>query len=585
MSSQGSIRNQWKTYARLVRYSRPYASRLAFALLFGLLYAAANGGLVWSVKGSFGKVFNLQGESFAVVIFIAALFPVMGLVRGVSDFASKYFIRWVGNRVVLDIRNESFAHLLTLSVSFFSRSRTGELISRVTNDTMQIERSVSMVIADIVKEPFTLIVMVVTLFVLDPWLSMLSIFLVPLCIIPVRLFGARIRRHARQGQERVADLMSILQEAISGIRIVKAFGMEEYERQRFAAQNKIFFNRTMSVAKARTSVEPIIVFIACLGVALVLVYAKWTAMTVDKFAAYAAAVFMMYEPIKKLSNVHLLIQESSAAADRIFEVLDTEVTVRDQPGAVAFPGRVDGIAFEKVSFAYQDALVLRDISFSIPAGTRVAVVGGSGVGKTTLVNLIPRFADVTGGRILINGDDIRRFTLESLRKSIGMVTQDTILFNDTVAKNIAYGSSDAKLDAVREAATRAHAHEFIAEMGGGYDTVIGEHGVRLSGGQRQRLAIARAILRNPPILILDEATSALDTQSERQVQAALDDLMGGRTVFVIAHRLSTIVNCDTILVLAEGQVAEQGPHAQLLEQGGIYRRLDELQFKNPRDTD
>jgi subfamily B ATP-binding cassette protein MsbA len=296
------------------------------------------------------------------------------------------------------------------------------------------------------------------------------------------------------------------------------------------------------------------------------------------------ALFMMYEPIKKLSGIHLQIQESSAGADRMFELLDAEITVRNRPGAGAFSGEVRSLAFDQVSFAYEGEPVLNGVAFSVKAGTRVALVGGSGVGKTTLVNLIPRFADVTAGAILLNGTEIRDFTLASLRRAIGVVTQETVLFNDTVANNIAYGSSDATVEAIRQAAERAHAAEFIERMPLRYDTVIGEFGVRLSGGQRQRLAIARAILRNPPILILDEATSALDAQSERIVQSALEDLMQGRTVFVIAHRLSTVIHCDRVLVLAGGRIVEDGTHGELLARGGEYAKLYRLQFSDGPDT-
>ncbi len=584
MSRPPAMRDEWRTYARLVRYSRPHMTRLAGAVAAGILYAASQGGLVWAVRGGLKNIFDPAGAPLRVIVLVSLLFPFLGAIRGLSDFASKYLIRWVGSRVVMDIRNESFRHLLRLSVSFFSGSRTGELIARVTNDTMLIERAVSTVIADIVKEPFTLVIMAVSLFVLDWRLSLMSIVLVPMCIIPIRLFGGRIRRYARQGQERVADLTSILQEAITGIRIVKAFGMEDYEEERFRAQNRTFFSRVMRVTRARSGVEPIIVLIACVGISAVLIYAGRSRMEFSQFAAYATALFMMYEPIKKLSNVHLLIQESSAAADRIFELLDREVDVRNRPGAVAFRGPIQSVEFDRVGFAYESAPVLTDLSFSVGAGTRVAIVGGSGSGKTTLVNLIPRFADVTAGAIRVNGRDLRDYTVESLRRQIGMVTQDTILFNDTVANNIAYGAGGVRPEEIRSAAVGAHADEFIREMPQGYDTVIGEHGVRMSGGQRQRLAIARAMLRNPPILILDEATSALDAQSERIVQAALDELAEGRTVFVISHRLSTVITSDVILVLAGGQVAEQGTHAELMDRDGVYRRLYEIQFVTARES-
>jgi len=332
------------------------------------------------------------------------------------------------------------------------------------------------------------------------------------------------------------------------------------------------------VVKARASLEPIIFLVCAAGVIAALAYANATGMPFEDFFTFGLALVILYEPLKKLSRLHLAVQQCSASADRIFEILDTESTVKERPAAVAFDEPVSGITFEHVAFAYDRTPVLNDIHFSVRAGERVALVGGSGAGKTTLVNLLPRFFDVSAGRILINQTDIRDMTLRSLRTRIGLVTQETFLFNDTVANNIRYGSSRADPAAVVAAAARAHAHDFIRRFPEGYETVVGERGVRLSGGQRQRLAIARAILENPPILILDEATSALDTESERMVQAALEELIEGRTVFAIAHRLSTITNCDRILVMADGSIVQQGSHEQLLAEGGVYRRLYELQF-------
>jgi subfamily B ATP-binding cassette protein MsbA len=371
-----------------------------------------------------------------------------------------------------------------------------------------------------------------------------------------------------------------MQETLVGIRIVKAFGMEQYEIGRFSEQCGHFFNRIMRVARDKAIIEPLIVFVSVIGLALVLVYAGWTKMPAENFITFAIAMIALYEPVKKLSKVHLNIQQTSASADRIFEILDAPIMIFDSSNAVALEGPVESICFDKVSFAYDSAPVLRNISLAVQAGERVAIVGSSGAGKTTLVNLIPRFYDVSAGTLAINGTDIRKFTVQSLRSIIGMVTQETILFNDTVAANIAYGHAEASRAALEEAARRAHAHEFIQQMPEGYETVIGERGVRLSGGQCQRLAIARAILRNPPILILDEATSALDTESERLVQAALDDLMQGRTVFAIAHRLSTIMHCDKIIVLENGGIVEMGAHEKLLELNGVYRRLYDLQFND-----
>jgi len=519
-----------------------------------------------------------QNASFYQVVLVALVLPLVALVRSIGQFLSDYYIQWVGNRVVMDLRIRTFAHLQDLSVRFFTKSKTGELMSRTINDSMMVERAVSVVLGDLVKEPFAFLGAVGFLFWLDPLLAFVSLVLFPVCIIPIALFGKRVRRYARHGQERLASLVSIMQETIAGIRIVKAFGMEQYEIGRFSEQCSNFFNRIMRVARDKAIIEPLIVFISAFGLALVMVYARWTKMPAENFITFAIAMIALYEPVKKLSKVHLNIQQTSASADRIFEILDTPVLIYDSPKAVDLNAQIESIRFDNVSFAYDGPMVLRDIRLDVKAGERVAIVGSSGAGKTTLVNLIPRFYDASAGALRINGADIRSFSIKSLRATIGMVTQETILFNDTVAANIAYGHTEASRASIEEAAGRAHAHEFIREMREGYETIIGERGVRLSGGQCQRLAIARAILRNPPILILDEATSALDTESERLVQAALDDLMQGRTVFAIAHRLSTIMHCDKIIVLENGGIVEMGAHEKLLETNGVYRRLYDLQF-------
>jgi ATP-binding cassette, subfamily B, bacterial MsbA len=409
-------------------------------------------------------------------------------------------------------------------------------------------------------------------------LALISLILFPVCIVPVLMFGRKVRRYARESQQRIADLVSILQESVSCVRIIKAFGMEHYEQGRFHDQNARFFNRIMKVTRARASIEPIIVFITTFGFGLLLIYVRQTGMTAGEFITFAGAMVMLYTPVKKLSRIHLQIEQSAASAERIFDVLDTPIDVIERDDATAFDEPVKSITFDHVSFAYGDKPVLRDVALDIAAGTRVAIVGGSGAGKTTLVSLIPRFYDPAEGHVRINGHDIASFTLASLRRQIGLVTQDTVLFNDTVANNIAYGSGASSRDDIIAAAKRANADDFITAMPDGYDTVIGELGSRLSGGQRQRLAIARAMLRNPPIMLLDEATSALDTESERLVQAALNELMRGRTVFAIAHRLSTIIGSDLILVMEEGRVVESGRHEDLLARGGLYKKLYDLQF-------
>ncbi|MFA5043073.1 MAG: ABC transporter ATP-binding protein [Kiritimatiellia bacterium] len=560
----------------MISYTRPYMMRLIVGAICGIIFAGSTTGLLVAFRDILRNA--LQNAPWKTVALIALALPVLAAGRGVGQFLSEYFMQWVGNKVVMDMRIATFAHLQELSMRYFSRSKTGELISRTINDSMMIERAVSVVLGDLVKEPFVLLGAAWCLFWLDAKLAFASMVLFPVCIVPIAIFGRRVRRYAKHGQERLASLVSIMQEALMGMRIVKAFGMERYEVARFTEQCQLFFNRIMRVTRDKAIIEPVIVFISAIGLVLVLLYAHWVHMPVEDLLTFAAAMVLLYEPVKKLSKIHLHIQQTSASADRIFEILDTPVAIKDAADAVVLEDRIENLRFDNVQFAYDSAPVLCDLAFTVAAGERVAIVGGSGAGKTTLVNLIPRFYDVTGGALSINGVDIRRFTLKSLRAQIGMVTQETILFNDTVAANIAYGHTDAPVAAIEQAAKRAHAHEFILEMPEGYNTVIGERGVRLSGGQCQRLAIARAILRNPPILILDEATSALDTESERLVQAALDELMEGRTVFAIAHRLSTVIHCDRIIVLDAGRMVESGKHQELLDRNGMYRRLYDLQF-------
>jgi ATP-binding cassette, subfamily B, bacterial MsbA len=578
-SAAGAGQGDWATFGRLVRYAKPYWVRLLWGTLFGMVFASSTASILPAIKYTFEHIFNPGELGLRAVAGVAILLPILGILRGVGFFLSVYFVEWVGNRVVHDIRIATFDRLHQLSLYYFTRQKTGELISRTANDTMLVERAVSTVIGDLVRQPFLTIFLLVVLIWLDPVLAFLSLVVFPVCIVPVALFGRKVRRYARQGQEKLADIVSILQETVSGVRVVRAFGMEEYERGRFAEQCRAVFNRTMRMTKAKASVEPIIVEISIIGFSLILVYAYWTGMSWETFFTFGLALIALYDPVKKLSKVHLAIQHSSAAADRIFEILDETITVKEADDPIVLEPPVREIVFEDVGFAYDDEPVLQDISFSVRPGECVAFVGSSGSGKTTLVSLLPRFFDPTHGRICVNGQDIRSYSLASLRLQMGLVTQDTFLFNDSIANNIAYGRKDASRDAIEEAAHRAYAHDFIKNMPQGYDTVIGDRGVRLSGGQCQRISIARAMLRNPPIMILDEATSALDTESERQVQAALDELMADRTVFAIAHRLSTIAHADRIIVLDHGRIAESGTHDELIARNGAYRYLYDLQFK------
>ena len=574
-----SIRSEWSVYRRLIGYARPYRRRLIIGGLFCLLFAGSTTGLIVAARQFFERVFNPIEHSLAEVLVAAGGLILLGLLRGAGDFAGRYLIQWVGNRVVMDLRVAMFDHLQRLSLSFFTRRRAGELISRLSNDAALVEHAVAQVLTDLFKQPIVLVGAAGMLIWLNAPLAAITIVLFPLCLLPILLFGRRVRRAARQSQEGLADVLSIAQEAISGVRVVKAFSMEDYERKRFERSAGEVFRRIMQVSRARAAIEPIIVEMGIIGVAFVLVYAWWTQMTVDRFFAFALALMLLYDPVKRLAGIHVTIQQSSAAAERIFEILDTPITVAESPHAACFEGPVREVQFDRVSFDYGEGPVLHDIRLTVPAGRRLAIVGGSGAGKTTLVSLLPRFFDVTGGRIAINGRDIRELSLTSLRRAMALVTQETVLFNDTVANNIAYGDPSKPRVAIVEAARRAHADGFIRRLPQGYETVIGDRGVRLSGGERQRIAIARALLRDAPILILDEATSALDTESERLVQAALHELMSHRTVFVIAHRLSTIVGADEIIVLDNGRIIEQGNHLELLARGGAYRRLYDLQFK------
>ena len=547
-----------------------------------LLYAAGTTGIAVVLKYVVDDVLK-SGTGLG---FVAAVIIGANLLKGVGSYFSAYLMADVGQRVVMDVRNELFAHMLNQSAAFFARRTSGQLMSRITNDVGQIQQTVSETIGDLLRESLGLIGYVGVLMWLDYKLALVCFTGAPLVFYPLVRLGQRLRKTTRRSQEELEHLSHVSAEAFTGHRIVKAFATEKREAGRFAEAALRLYRANMKVTAALSALPPIMELLGGLGMAAALWYgAKEIAahkLTGGEFSTFMASLLLMYGPTKKLSRVNASLQQSTAASERIFEILDMHSEVVDRPGAATLAGVTRGIEFHDVGFHYDDDRthkILRGVSLNVHAGEMVAIVGRSGAGKTTLVNLLPRFFDVTAGSITIDGIDIRDLTLASLRSQIGIVTQETVLFDDSIAGNIAYGSPHATPEQIEAAARAAHAQDFIVAMPNGYRTMIGERGQRLSGGQRQRLAIARALLKDSPILILDEATSSLDAESEHLVQEALSNLMANRTSIVIAHRLSTVRRASLIVVIERGRVVESGRHDELLARpGGAYARLYAMQL-------
>ncbi len=545
-------------------------------------YAIASGGLAYQFKPIFDDVLPNQAGLATVVMAILAF----SILKGLGAYFSIYLMTDVGERLVRDLRNQLFGHILGQSAGFFAQRTTGALMSRTTNDINRIQQVASQTIGDLLRESITLVAYAGLLVYYDAGLALVCMTGAPLVVYPLVRLGQRVRRTTRRSQEVQERLSHITAEAFSGHRIVKAFAGERYEQKRFDQAAERLYLTNMKVVSTLSVLPPLMEWLGAIGVVGVLWYGireiAAGQLTSGEFTSFVAALILMYGPVKKLSRVNANIQQALAASERVFEVLDTHTEPQDKPGVRPLEPLRDSIEFKDVSFAYSDsagAEVLDHVSFTVHAGQVVAVVGLSGAGKTTLVNLVPRFYSPTGGAILVDGVDIRDVTLASLRRQIGIVSQETVLFDDTVAHNIAYASLDTSREMVEAAARAAHAHEFIMELPDGYETTIGEGGQRLSGGQRQRLAIARALLKNSPILILDEATSALDAESELLVQDALAKLMLNRTSFVVAHRLSTVRRADLIIVLDQGRVMEKGRHDELLSKpDSLYGKLYSLQL-------
>jgi subfamily B ATP-binding cassette protein MsbA len=573
-------------YRRLLEFIRPYWGKLVVAMICMIFVSALEGGQAYVVKPALDEVFiNKDAQKLFLLPFVII---VLFLLKGIFNYLQAYLMNFVGLRVVADLRAKLYDHLQTLSLSFFNKTPTGILISRITNDVNLIQASVSNVITGVVKDVFTIISLIFVVFYQNWKLAIIAVIVFPLATLPIKEFGKRLRKFSRRSQEQMGSITTFLHETITGNRIVKAFNMEGYEKRRFAQENDRFFRTVFRRAKIRALSHPLMELIGGVGVAFVIWVGGYSVirgeMTPGTFFSFMAALFMLYNPIRDLNKVNLEIQEGLAAATRVYELLDTLPDIKDDAEAIPLLPISRGIDFQDVTFKYDGEPVLRNISFQVRPGEVVAIVGMSGAGKTSLVNLLPRFYDIEEGQILFDGCDLRKVTIQSLRDQIGLVTQQTILFNDTVRNNIAYGSQGRTDQEMIEAAKAANAHDFIMRLDQGYDTLIGEQGVKLSGGERQRLSIARALLKNAPILILDEATSSLDSDSEAEVQKALDRLMENRTVFVIAHRLSTIRNADRILVLSSGELVEEGTHDELMARQGEYHRLHELQFK-PNDVE
>ena len=515
---------------------------------------------------------------------ICILILVIVFFKNFFDYIQAYLMAFVEQGVVKDIRNDLYGKIITMPISFFSRSKTGTLISRVTNDVNLVNGGISASFVTIIKNPLLIVIYLALAIYLSWQLTLIALTVLPFSLLIITNIGLRLRKQSTDSQEKMAEVTTILQETISGARAVKAFAMETFEINNFKQRTLNYFRTLLKITRTRRLASPITEFLGA-GVAVLILWfggqkvLTGTMLPPENFLAFLFVIFSLMQPVKELGTVNNRIQEAISAGIRIFSILDLQGEVVNTPNPVVVSDFKKSVVFENVSFSYEgDIFVLKGVSLQVNKGEVLAIVGPSGVGKTTLIDLIPRFYDPTDGKVTLDGHDLRELELKSLRRLMGIVTQETILFNETVRNNIAYGMKDVPLSEVIKVAKAANAHYFIEKLPKGYDTLIGERGVKLSGGERQRLAIARALLKNPPILILDEATSALDTESEVLVQSAIERLMTNRTVFVIAHRLSTIQNATKIIVLEKGRIAQQGTHEELLNRKGTYRRLYKLQF-------
>jgi subfamily B ATP-binding cassette protein MsbA len=589
---------------------RPYKTRLLLGVFFGVVAGLTSPLLMIAVKLAINLLFpSSDGTSLAkelssapawirdfavqaeaslpkgsgspAALLAIGSIPLVMLLRGAASYLNLYCLHWASLRGINDLRTRLFGHIEGLSLDFLNRNSTGELISRIYNDTLQLHGTLTGPIGTIIAAPISILSLAVWLLSQEPRLTLLSLTILPLCVVPISIYGRKLRRASEGLQTEAAGLTNLIHEAFSSIRVVKAYNLEETVLRRFTEAGRRFSDHGMRAIRSLELPGPMIEFCGAVGVALIFVSIAMrpgSGMKAGDFFSFIGALFLLYQPIKQLSRVHGELQRAKAASDRVFEILTLRPTVADPVAPKRLHSAGADIVFDQVTFRYADKVALDNFDLTIRAGQVVALVGQSGSGKTTVTNLLLRFIDPAEGMVSIGGIDLRDVSQRELRSQMAIVTQDVVLFNDTIRQNIAYGRPGATAAEIEQAAKMAHAHEFILEKPQGYETVVGEKGVTLSGGQRQRIAIARAILRDAPILVLDEATSALDNEKERAVQAAFDELMKGRTTLVIAHRLSTIQNADLIVVMDQGRIVETGTHAELIGRGGVYQKLYSIEF-------